>query len=111
MSEEKKKSSARPASADSDSLRPSGKRQVTGAASSRAVSRQHQAPEVVKSRSNPVEYFRGVGQELRKVIWPTGREMVTYTIVVLSFLVILTALVAGVDYLTTLGVRFMFNVK
>ena len=47
---------------------------------------------------------------MRKVIWPTGREMVTYSLVVLVFLILMTALVAGVDYVTGLGVRWVFGV-
>lgn len=86
-------------------LRPTGKRQRAGqAAPAKAASASSvtKAPEVVKTRRNPftaiIDYLRGVVSEMAKVIWPTGREMVTYTIVVIIFLVIITALVAGVDF-------------
>ena len=71
------------------------------------------APEVVKTRRNPfvaiIDFFRGVLNELSKVIWPTARELVTYTLIVLIFLILVTALVAGVDWVTTLGVRAAFG--
>jgi preprotein translocase subunit SecE len=35
---------------------------------------------------------RSVGSEVKKVIWPTGREMVTYSIVTLVFLIAITAM-------------------
>ena len=37
--------------------------------------------------------------ELRKVIWPTRNQMVTYTIVVIIFVSFMVALVAGLDVL------------
>ncbi|GAA1600735.1 preprotein translocase subunit SecE [Actinoplanes couchii] len=43
-------------------------------------------------------FFREVTSELRKVIWPTRKELLTYTGVVIVFVVIMTALVAGLDY-------------
>ena len=43
-------------------------------------------------------YLKQVVAELRKVIWPNRKQMVTYTAVVLAFLVFMVALVAGADY-------------
>jgi len=43
-------------------------------------------------------FFREVVSELRKVIWPTRKELLTYTAVVVSFLTVMTAIVAGLDY-------------
>ena len=34
---------------------------------------------------------------MRKVVWPTGSQMVNYTLIVFGFLIVLTALVWGVD--------------
>jgi len=42
-------------------------------------------------------FFRQVVAELRKVIWPTRKELVTYTIVVLVFASVFAALVVGLD--------------
>jgi len=45
-----------------------------------------------------LNYLKQVVGELRKVIWPNRKQMVTYTAVVLAFLVFMMALVAGADY-------------
>ena len=42
-------------------------------------------------------YIREVISEMRKVLWPSRRELVTYTIVVIIFVVIMVSIVAGLD--------------
>ncbi len=42
-------------------------------------------------------FVREVIAELGKVIWPTRKELVTYTAVVIVFVSVMTALVAGLD--------------
>ena len=53
-------------------------------------------------RGNPLSrigrFYREVVAELRKVIWPTRKELVTYTTVVVVFVSIIVAIVAGLDY-------------
>jgi preprotein translocase subunit SecE len=44
-----------------------------------------------------VRFFREVVSELRKVIWPTRKQQITYTIVVLVFVAFIVALVYGLD--------------
>lgn len=44
-----------------------------------------------------VNYLKQVIAELRKVIWPNRKQMVTYTSVVLVFLAFMVALISGVD--------------
>ena len=48
--------------------------------------------------ANLARFLREVVAELRKVIWPTRKELVTYTIVVVFFVAIITAIVAGLDF-------------
>ncbi|HEY0938118.1 MAG TPA: preprotein translocase subunit SecE [Trebonia sp.] len=36
--------------------------------------------------------------ELRKVIWPTRNELVTYTTAALAFIIIMSAIVLSLDY-------------
>jgi preprotein translocase subunit SecE len=43
-------------------------------------------------------FLRQVVQELRKVVTPTRRELLSYTGVVLGFVVVMMALVFGLDY-------------
>jgi preprotein translocase subunit SecE len=42
-------------------------------------------------------FVREIVAELRKVIWPSRQELITYTIVVVIFVVILISIVAGLD--------------
>ncbi|WP_396932345.1 preprotein translocase subunit SecE [Mycolicibacterium sp.] len=50
---------------------------------------------------NPIlfvwNYLKQVVAELRKVIWPNRKQMVSYTTVVLLFLAFMVALIGGVD--------------
>ncbi|MEU6127689.1 preprotein translocase subunit SecE [Saccharopolyspora sp. NPDC047091] len=54
-------------------------------------------------------FVREVVAELRKVIWPTRRALITYTLVVLVFVSILVAFVAGLDVLFAKGVLWLFG--
>jgi preprotein translocase subunit SecE len=54
-------------------------------------------------------FLREVVSELRKVIWPTRKEMITYTVVVIVFVVFMVALVAGLDVLFAKGVLTVFG--
>ena len=51
-----------------------------------------------RERTTPVVFTRQVVAELRKVIWPTRRELGTYTTVALVFVIIMTAIVTSLDY-------------
>jgi len=56
--------------------------------------------EGAEKRSLPARialFYRQVVAELRKVIWPTRRELVTYTTVVLVFVTVMIAIVAAMD--------------
>src|SRR4051812_20306686 len=54
-------------------------------------------------------FFREVVAELRKVIWPTRKELLTYTAVVVFFLTVITAIVTGLDYAFAKGVLWVFG--
>ncbi len=51
-------------------------------------------------------FFREVISELRKVIWPTRKELLTYTGVVIAFVTVMTAIVAVLDYGFGKGILF-----
>lgn len=42
---------------------------------------------------------------MKKVVWPTRGEMLQYTLITFAFLIVMTALVWGVDTLAGLGVE------
>jgi preprotein translocase subunit SecE len=53
-------------------------------------------------------FIREVISELRKVIWPTRRQQITYTVVVLVFVAVVVAFVSGLDLLFAKGVFAIF---
>lgn len=94
-----------------NTAKPTGKRQRSGASSVTSESYQEKrvekaAPEDQDNTGNGVAAFPGeVVGEMRKVVWPTGQQMVNYTLIVFGFLIVLTALVWGVDQLAAWGVE------
>jgi preprotein translocase subunit SecE len=50
-----------------------------------------------QDRVTPARFVREVVQELRKVVWPTRKELITYTTVSLVFILIMVAIVTGLD--------------
>jgi preprotein translocase subunit SecE len=54
-------------------------------------------------------YNRQVVAELRKVIWPTRNELVTYTIVSIVFVAAMVALVSLYDFVFTKAVLGIFG--
>jgi len=54
-------------------------------------------------------YNRQVVAELRKVIWPTRNELVTYTIVSIVFVTAMVALVSLYDFVFTKSVLAIFG--
>jgi preprotein translocase subunit SecE len=59
--------------------------------------------------AKPGTFIAQVMAELRKVVRPTRRELVTYTIVVLVFVVVIMAYVFGLDQVFTRLVGFVFG--
>lgn len=51
-----------------------------------------------RKRTPPRVFLKEVRAELRRVNWPTRRELIGYTIVVLVAVVVLTSLVFGMDF-------------
>ena len=51
-----------------------------------------------EERTSPGQFVREVRSELRKVVWPTRAETINYSIIVLVAIVLLTALIAGLDW-------------
>ena len=49
-------------------------------------------------RTSPGLFLRQVLAELRKVVWPTQQQVITYFFVVLVFVGVMMAYVAGLDF-------------
>jgi preprotein translocase subunit SecE len=48
-------------------------------------------------RTSPATFYRQVVAELRKVVWPTQEQLITYFIVVLVFVLVIMAIVSLLD--------------
>jgi preprotein translocase subunit SecE len=62
-----------------------------------------------KKRTSPALFIRQILAELRKVVWPTRSELMTYTGVVIVFVVFICAIVALFDYGITHAVSAVFG--
>jgi preprotein translocase subunit SecE len=51
-----------------------------------------------RDRTTPALFIRQVAAELRKVIWPTRNELVTYTAAALVFIVMMSTIVLLLDW-------------
>jgi preprotein translocase subunit SecE len=71
-------------------------RQAAPAATTRRAQSQEK-----RKRTGARQFLREVRQELKKVDWPTRRELISYTTVVLVTLIVMTSFVFGLDYAFT----------
>jgi len=72
------------------------------------TARRSAAPtEGKKKRTGVRKFLKEVRQELSKVDWPSRRELVSYTVVVLVTVVVMTSLVFGLDFVFS---KLIFNV-
>ena len=94
--------------------RPTGKRQLGGASPVSTDSYEEKRTPAKRDgddaeKKNGAAAFPGeVVSEMRKVIWPTGKEMLNYTLIVFAFLIVLTVMVWGTDSLASLLVEWIF---
>jgi preprotein translocase subunit SecE len=49
-------------------------------------------------RVGPAQYLREVRSELTRVQWPSRNEVINYTMVVTATVIVLTAFIAGLDW-------------
>ena len=77
----------------------------------RAPERRTPAPQKdsAKERVGARQYLSEVRGEMKKVAWPTRKEVVNSTIVVLIAVVVMTALIFGFDYASGKFVLFLFD--
>jgi preprotein translocase subunit SecE len=62
-----------------------------------------------KERVGARQFLSEVRGELKKVSWPTKKEVVNSTVVVLIAVVVMTTLIFGFDYLSGKFVLFLFD--
>ena len=52
-----------------------------------------------KKQNGIVKYFKGIKSELKKIVWPTWKQVVKNTLVVLIVVIIVGLIIAGLDLL------------
>ncbi|MCQ3813745.1 MAG: preprotein translocase subunit SecE [Acidimicrobiia bacterium] len=62
-----------------------------------------------QERTGFVQFLREVRNELRKVAWPSRSETVNYSIVVLVTVIILGALIYGLDWMFSVLILDLFE--
>lgn len=75
----------------------------------KASRRAPQAPRPKEQRTKPRQFLREVRAEMRKVNWPTRAETMNYSVIVFITIVILTALIAGVDFGLSRAVLWIYD--
>jgi preprotein translocase subunit SecE len=62
-----------------------------------------------QDRTTPAKFVNEVRDELRKVVWPTRNELVTYTTSALIFILVMVGIVVSLDYGFTKLVFALFS--
>jgi len=70
---------------------------------------QQRGPAPKAERTGAAQFAREVRGELRKVAWPSRTEVLNYSVVVLLGIVVLTAMIAGLDYVLGEAVLKLFE--
>lgn len=60
-------------------------------------------------RTGARQFMREVRGELRKVAWPSREEVLNYSVVVFFAIVVLTAMIAGLDYVLGEAILKLFE--
>ncbi len=66
-------------------------------------------PAAPRRRATPRQFLHEVNVEMRKVVWPSRAETVNYSTVVFITLVVLMALIFGLDLAFTKVATFLFT--
>ena len=67
-------------------------------------------PAPKRERTSAGEYFRGVRTEIKKVVWPTRKELGSFTVVVILACTFFSLLFAAVDYSVLAGLRVVLGI-
>ena len=111
-----RRGSARPAGRKDSTARPSEAKKSAESDSDAAESRKGRPTRARDDQEKRPGIFAKIGRyvrevvsELRKVIWPTRKQMITYTSVVLVFVAFMVALVFGLDSAFAWGMFRVFG--
>ena len=73
------------------------------------VARPAAPPSARRERTSPRQFLREVRGELRKVAWPSRREVTSYSLVVLVTVSLIMAFIFGLDQLFGQFVLWIFG--
>lgn len=51
-----------------------------------------------KKRRNPIRFFKDIWQELKKVTWPSKKDLISYSLAVIAFVLIMAVVVGLIDF-------------
>jgi len=60
---------------------------------------------IIMARTNPFQFIQQTRAEITKVVWPTRREVLITTAMVLLLAIIAAIFFSGVDFVIRLGLR------
>ncbi|MFC4335794.1 preprotein translocase subunit SecE [Salininema proteolyticum] len=69
------------------------------------------SPKNAKRKGGLGLFFRQVIEQLRKVVYPTKKQLVTYSIVVLIFVLFMMAYIGGLDWVFREGIQRAFGAE
>jgi preprotein translocase subunit SecE len=50
-----------------------------------------------KKLKSPARFFKEIYSELKKVTWPTPKDLITYTLAVITFILLMGVITYGID--------------
>jgi preprotein translocase subunit SecE len=86
-----------------------GQVEADGSPAARRQPPSQGAKRPAKQRTSPAQFVREIRDELRQVAWPSRPEMINYTTVVFTTLVLMVSLVFLLNYAFGKAVLFMFQ--
>ncbi len=86
-----------------------GQMEADGSPSSRRPTSAQTQRRPAKSRTSVAEFMRQVRDEMRQVAWPSRSELINYTSVVFTTLVLMVLLIFVLNLAFGKGVEFLFQ--
>ena len=63
-----------------------------------------------KQRRSILKFFREVWGELKKLTWPTPKELASYTLTVLAFIVLMSVIIGVLDFAFGQGLNLLSGI-
>jgi preprotein translocase subunit SecE len=82
---------------EKDSKKPEKRSALAKAASAAKNDKKRRGANPDRKRGSLKEYFKGVKIETKKVVWPTRKELISYTVVVIFTCAFFALLIWGAD--------------